>query len=152
MSRIGVGDTAPDFTRTDQNGESISLSQFRGEKVVVLYFYPKDDTPGCTAEACSFRDSYEVFTDLGAAVIGVSSDSESSHQRFAQRHQLPFHLLSDGDGSLRKKYGVPKMFLLPGRSTLVIDKQGIVRHVFDAQLRATKHVDEALEAVKRLAA
>ncbi len=150
MKRIGVGDEAPDFTKVDQKGETIQLSALRGEKVVVLYFYPKDDTPGCTAEACSFRDSYEDFVDLGAAVIGVSSDSENSHRAFAERHGLPFHLVSDGDGALRKAYGIPKMFLMPGRSTLVIDKEGVVRHVFDAQIRATKHVDEALEAVRKL--
>src|SRR5690606_28273327 len=135
MARICVGDKAPDFTKTDQHGESISLERFRDDKVVVVYFYPKDDTPGCTAEACSFRDSYEDFLGLGAAVIGVSSDDEASHRAFAERHKLPFHLVSDSDGSLRKRFGVPRMFLMPGRSTYVIDKTGVVRHMFDSQIR-----------------
>ena len=151
MARISVGDKAPDFNKTDQNGAPVSLEQFRGEKVVVLYFYPKDDTPGCTAEACSFRDNYEDFLEAGAAVIGVSSDDEASHKAFAERHKLPFHLVADTDGSLRKAYKVPRMFLMPGRSTYVIDKAGVVRHMFDSQIQAKRHVDEALEAVRTLA-
>jgi peroxiredoxin Q/BCP len=153
MASISVGASAPDFTKTTQNGDTISLSQFRGEKTVVLYFYPKDETPGCTAEACTFRDSFEDFVEAGAVVIGVSQDSEESHKRFAAHHRLPFLLVSDRDKALQKAYGVPKtMGLLPGRVTYVIDLQGTVQHVFNSQLNAKKHVREALEVVKRLAA
>lgn len=151
MATIGVGATAPDFTKTTQNGDTITLSQFRGNKTVVLYFYPKDETAGCTAEACTFRDSFEDFVEAGAVVIGVSQDSDESHRRFATHHSLPFLLVSDADKVLQKAYGVPKtMGLLPGRVTYVIDRQGKVQHVFSSQLNAAKHVREALEVVKRL--
>lgn len=151
MATIGVGQNAPDFTKTTQHGDSISLSHFRGDKTVVLYFYPKDETPGCTAEACTFRDSFQDFVDAGAVVIGVSQDSEESHRSFAEHHRLPFLLVSDGDRALQKAYGVPKtMGLLPGRVTFVIDREGTVRHVFNSQLNAKKHVREALDVVKRL--
>ena len=153
MASIGVGARAPDFTKTTQNGDAISLSQFRGEKTVVLYFYPKDETQGCTAEACTFRDSFEDFVEAGAVVIGVSQDSEKSHKRFATHHRLPFLLVSDRDKALQKAYGVPKtMGLLPGRVTYVIDRDGTVQHVFNSQLNVKKHVREALDVVKQLAA
>ena len=143
------GDTAPDFDLPTDAGGQFKLSAQRG-KAVVVYFYPKDDTPGCTAEACSFRDSYEEFSDAGAEVIGVSSDSASSHAKFAKRHKLPFTLLSDAKGEVRKKYGVPTTLgLLPGRVTFVIDKKGIVRHVFNSQLQATRHVSAALAALAK---
>ena len=152
MASISVGDTAPDFTKRTQKGEAITLSQFRGGKTVVLYFYPKDETPGCTAEACTFRDTFEDFVDAGAVVIGVSQDSDESHKKFAEHHRLPFLLVSDRDKSLQKAYGVPKtMGLLPGRVTYVIDRNGVVQHVFNSQLNAKKHVQEALDVVKRLA-
>jgi peroxiredoxin Q/BCP len=150
--KVQVGDQAPDFTLPNQAGESVSLSDFVGKTSIVLYFYPKDDTPGCTTEACAFRDSYEVFKDAGAEVIGVSSDSTSSHQQFAAKHRLPFVLLSDSNGSVRKRYGVPATFgLLPGRVTYIIDKQGIVRHIYSAQFAAEKHIDEALKTLQALA-
>lgn len=153
MSSIGVGDKAPEFKLRDQNGKEVSLAGFRGRKAVVLYFYPKDETPGCTKEACSFRDSYEDFVKAGAEVIGVSGDSVARHQAFAQHHGLPFTLLADEGNKLRKAYGVPAtLWILPGRVTYVIDKQGIVRHVFDSQLQATKHIDEALAVIRSLAA
>src|SRR5260221_14398258 len=115
---VQVGDHAPDFTLPNQSGEPVRLSDFLGKTDIVLYFYPKDDTSGCTTEACSFRDSYEVFKDAGAEVIGVSSDSAESHQRFAAKNRLPFILLSDAGGALRKRYGVSTTFgLLPGRVT-----------------------------------
>lgn len=153
MGTIGVGQTAPDFTKTTQRGDSISLSQFRGDKAVVLYFYPKDETPGCTAEACSFRDNFQDFVEAGAVVIGVSQDSEESHRGFAEHHRLPFLLVSDRDRAMQRAYGVPKtMGLLPGRVTFVIDREGTVQHVFNSQLNAKKHVREALEVVKRLSA
>jgi peroxiredoxin Q/BCP len=153
MASIGVGDAAPDFTKTTQNGDTISLSQYRGNKTVVLYFYPKDETPGCTAEACTFRDNFEDFVEAGAVVIGVSQDSEQSHKSFAEHHRLPFLLVSDCDKAIQKAYGVPKsMGLLPGRVTYVIDREGSVQHVFNSQLNAKKHVREALDVVKRLSA
>jgi peroxiredoxin Q/BCP len=147
-SGVKAGDEAPDFALPDAAGEVVKLSQFRG-RPVVLYFYPKDDTPGCTLEACAFRDQYEDFVDAGAEVIGVSSDSSASHEKFARRHRLPFTLLADRDAALRKRYGVPSTFgLLPGRVTYVIDASGIVRRVFDSQLAATRHVSEALDALR----
>ena len=149
---IRVGDTAPDFSLQAQTGETVSLSQFNGQKPVVLYFYPKDDTPGCTAESCSFRDSYEDFTEAGAVVLGVSSDSPESHQKFAAKYNLPFLLLSDTGSKVRKTYGVPATLgLLPGRVTYVIDQAGVVRHVFNSQFNPTAHVSEALTVLKSLA-
>src|SRR5271166_6434982 len=133
---VGVGDLAPDFTLPSSTGEMVSLSDFRGKSEVVLFFYPKDDTPGCTAEACSFRDSHEAFREAGAEVIGVSSDSSDSHRKFAGRYGLPFRLLSDPKGELRSRFGVPKTLgLLPGRVTYLIDRHGIVRHIFSSQLQ-----------------
>jgi peroxiredoxin Q/BCP len=152
-SKVQVGDLAPDFTLPTQSGEPITLSSFRGKKAVVLYFYPKDYTAGCTAEACAFRDSYEVFKDAGAEVIGVSSDSEESHRRFGASYQLPFLLVSDKQGALKKRYGASSMMgLLPGRVTYIIDKEGIVRHIFTSQFAAEKHVTVALETVTSLSA
>ncbi|HUI27333.1 MAG TPA: peroxiredoxin [Candidatus Kryptonia bacterium] len=148
---VDVGQPAPDFDLTDAQGKHVRLADFRGKRAVVLYFYPKDDTPGCTKEACSFRDSYESFKEAGAEVIGVSSDSEASHEKFASKFKLPFTLLADKGGAVRKQYGVPATLgLLPGRVTFVIDREGIVRHVFNSQLQATRHVDEALGILKRL--
>ena len=145
---VKVGQSAPDFTLPDRSGKTIRLGDYRGKKSVVLYFYPKDDTPGCTAESCEFRDRYQDFKDAGAEVIGVSSDTERSHGKFADKHNLPFVLLSDRGGTVRKKYGVPATLgLLPGRVTFVIDKQGVVRHVFNSQFQAKKHVAEAVAAL-----
>jgi peroxiredoxin Q/BCP len=148
---IQSGDKAPDFTLPSQKGEPVRLSDRIGERVIVLYFYPKDETPGCTAEACAFRDSYEVFTDAGAEVIGVSSDSVAKHAAFADHHELPFTLLSDAGGQVRKSYGVPSTLgLLPGRVTYVIDRDGIVRHIVNSQINIGKHIDTALTVVKQL--
>lgn len=148
---IKVGDSAPDFTLRSQSGESVTLSSFKDQKAVVLYFYPKDDTPGCTTESCTFRDSFQDFQDLGAEVIGISSDSPDSHQKFASKYSLPFTLVSDTDSSVRKSYGVPATLgLLPGRVTYVIDKNGTVRHLFNSQFTPKKHVDEALAVLKGL--
>ena len=146
-SGIAVGDRAPDFALPDRAGKTVHLSDFRG-KPVVLYFYPKDDTPGCTKESCSFRDQYQDFQEAGAEVIGVSSDSAESHEKFATKYRLPFVLLSDRGGATRKAYGVPSTLgVLPGRVTYVIDREGTVRHVFNSQLQATQHVAEALKAL-----
>src|SRR5438132_6403855 len=148
--KLQVGDPAPDFTLPSITGKSMSLSSFIGQKDIVLYFYPKDNTPGCVAEACAFRDSYEVFKDAGAEVIGVSSDSVESHRQFAARHQLPFILLSDVDGVIRKRYGVPTAFGLPGRVTYIIDRHGIVRHIFFSQFTSKRHVEEAIETLQKI--
>src|SRR5215471_3292873 len=150
---IQVGDKAPDFTLPSQSGEQVRLHDRLGERVVVLYFFPKDGTPGCTAEACAFRDSHEVFTDAGAEVIGVSSDSVDSHVAFAGRHKLPFTLLSDQGGQVRKSYGVPPVLgLLPGRVTYVIDREGTVRHVFNSMTNIGQHISDALKVVRELQA
>ncbi|MFQ4141570.1 peroxiredoxin [Chlorogloeopsis sp. ULAP02] len=144
---VKVGDTAPDFTLPSQDGTSVSLKDFRG-KSVVLYFYPKDDTPGCTVESCAFRDRYEVFQSAGAEIIGISGDSPESHQKFAAKYQLPFTLLSDKGDKVRKLYGATTAFgLIPGRVTYVIDKNGVVQYVFDSMLNFKAHVEESLKGL-----
>jgi thioredoxin-dependent peroxiredoxin len=150
---IQVGDKAPDFTLPSQSGEPVRLYDRLGGGAVVLYFYPKDDSRACTAEACAFRDSHEVFTDAGAQVIGVSSDSVDRHAAFAGRHNLPFTLLSDEGARARKEYGVPTTFgLIPGRVTYVIDRQGTVRHLFSSMTGIDQHVSEALRVVRQIQA
>src|SRR4051795_2801295 len=122
---IRAGDAAPDFTLPKQDGSSVRLKDLLGKGAVVLYFYPKDDTPGCTVEACSFRDAYEDFKEAGAEVVGISSDSAAAHRAFADKHRLPFLLVADEGGKVRKLYGVPSTFgLFPGRVTYVIDAGG----------------------------
>ncbi len=149
-STLGPGDAAPDFELVNQRGEPVRMADFEGRNLV-LFFYPKDDTPVCTQEACMFRDNYDAMQGASAAVLGVSSDSPESHQRFASKHGFPFDLLTDADGALRKAFGVPKTLgVLPGRVTFVIDKGGVIRHVTNSQLSAQKHVDEALAALARL--
>jgi thioredoxin-dependent peroxiredoxin len=150
---IRAGDKAPDFTLPSQSGEQVRLRDRLGQRVVVLYFYPKDDTRGCTAEACAFRDSYEVFIDAGADVIGISSDSVASHAAFANKHKLPFTLLSDKGGHVRKSYGVPAVLgLVPGRVTYVIDREGTVRHSFNSMTNIGQHISDALKVVRKLQA
>jgi thioredoxin-dependent peroxiredoxin len=152
-SGVQVGDKAPDFTLVSQSGEQVRLSDRLADRVVVLYFYPKDETRGCTAEACAFRDSHEVFAEAGAEVIGVSSDSAGKHAAFADHHQLPFTLLSDEGGRVRKSYGVPAVLgLIPGRVTYVIDRSGTVRHVFNSMTNIGQHVGDALAVVRQLQA
>jgi len=125
-------------------GDNVTLSEFLGKKNVILYFYPKDETPGCTKEACTFRDNYEQLTSLGAEVLGVSGQSVDSHNSFATHYGLPFLLLADVDNKVRELYGVPStMGFLPGRVTYIIDKKGIVRHIFNSQSQAQRHVEEA---------
>jgi len=146
-----VGDRAPEFRLLSGTGNFVSLSDFIGKKNLVLYFYPKDYTTGCTREACSFRDSYSAFKELDAEVVGISADSQSSHENFARDEQLPFPLLSDPDGSMRRAYGVkPSLGLIPGRTTFVIDKQGIIRQIYSSQIHPNKHVGEALTALRTL--
>jgi peroxiredoxin Q/BCP len=150
---IKVGDRAPDFELESLSGEKVRLSDFLGKKNVVLFFYPKDETAGCTLEACTFRDAYEDFVDVGAEVIGVSADSLESHKRFAYRHHLPFVLLSDPKGQVGARFDVRKALgIFPGRVTFLIDKEGIVRHVTDGRLRFKDHVTESLDALKKMSA
>ena len=148
MVNVKVGEEAPDFTLPDQDGKPVTLSSLRG-KNVVLYFYPKDFSMGCTKEACHFRDAFEDFTEEGAVVVGVSGDSIESHKKFIDAYLLPFTLLSDGNKDVRKLYGVSG-HLLPGRVTFVIDGKGVIRHIFSSQTNMKAHVDEAMNILKTL--
>jgi peroxiredoxin Q/BCP len=148
---IKVGDKAPDFTLPSQMGDNVTLNEYLGKKNIVLYFYPKDESPGCTKEACSFRDNYQQLADLGAEVLGVSGQSIESHLAFATHHGLPFLLLSDTDNKVRELYGVPAtMGIFPGRVTYIIDRKGIVGHIFNSQTHAERHVEEAKRTVEQL--
>ncbi len=148
---LQIGDKIPNFTAKDTNDNDFDSNTILGQKPVVIYFYPKDNTPGCTAQACSFRDQYEDFTDLGAEVIGISGDTVASHEKFAKRYKLPFLLLSDNSGKLRKLFGVKTnlLGLIPGRVTYVADKTGTIQLIFDSMM-ATKHIPKALEFLKKL--
>jgi len=152
MSKLSIGDTAPSFSLQNQDKHLISLSDYLGKKHLVVYFYPKDETPGCVKEACGFRDSYETFTEAGAEVIGISADSADSHKSFANNRKLPFQLLSDPDLAVSKAFGVEKsgFGLFPGRETFVIDKKGIIRLTFASSLQINKHIHTALSVIKEL--
>ena len=148
---LEIGTPAPDFELPNQHGQLIRLSVLLQKGPLVLYFYPKNETPGCTKEACGFRDSYEAFTDAGATVVGVSADNVDSHHAFAARYGLPFVLLSDTTGKVRKSYQVKKTLgIFPGRVTYVIDADGLIRQAFSSQLRALAHIDQALVTVRSL--
>jgi peroxiredoxin Q/BCP len=148
---LKVGDRVPYFTAKDTNGNLFDSTSILVKKPVVIYFYPKDETPGCTLQACAFRDQYQDFKDMGAEVIGISSDSETSHRRFIAKYQLPFTLLSDSDKQLRKLFGVPNAVfgLLPGRVTYVADATGKIFLIFDS-VNAVKHIPKAKEALKKI--
>jgi len=149
--QVKVGDKAPDFTLPSQMGDNVTLSEYLGKKNVVLYFYPKDETPGCIKEACTFRDNYEELTNLGAEVLGISGQSVESHKSFASHYGLPFILLADVDNKIRELYGVPStMGILPGRVTYIIDKKDLVRHIFVSQTNAQRHVEEAKNTLRLL--
>lgn len=151
LAKIAVGDKAPDFTLPSNTGETVTLSQFFGKKNVVLFFYPKDESRGCTKEACAFRDSYEVFKDLGAEVLGINVGDLESHQKFVNKYMLPFRLLVDEDNRVRELYGVPSTLgIVSGRVTYVIDKKGIVRHIFSSQFQPEKHIEEAISVLRTL--
>ncbi|MEX2169909.1 MAG: peroxiredoxin [Pirellulales bacterium] len=151
MKSIKVGDQAPDVILATHDGRRFSLADFQEKQAVVLFFYPKDNSRICTREACSFRDAYEEFVEAGAVVIGVSGDSIESHREFADEHQLPYLLVADTDGAVRRAFGVPKTLgLIPGRVTYVIDREGVVQSVFNAPLQSQRHVDEALKTVRDL--
>ena len=153
MSRPNVGDRAPDFRLPDANGATVRLSEILSKKAVVLYFYPKDETPGCTAESCAFRDAYDDFTAAGAEVVGVSRDDGASHGRFAAHHKLPFLLLSDREGGVHALYGIrTRLGFVRDRVTFVIDRAGIVRHVFTSMLDMQGNVNKALHIVRALVA
>jgi len=150
QNNIQVGDKIPVFSLKDQNGEEFDTSDYIGNTTMVIYFYPKDDTPGCTKEACKFRDSYEEFTDRNVKVIGISADDTQSHKDFAAKYNLPFTLLSDPDNKVRKLFGVKSnMFgMIPGRVTYIVNNKGIVQFMYDNMFNAEKHIDKALEALK----
>jgi len=149
-----IGDRVPSFELPDQDGTAVRFDDVRGTGPIVVFFYPKDETPVCTAEACSFRDAYSEFTAAGATVLGISSDDVASHKRFAEHHKLPYRLLADVGGVVRTRLGVPRgmLGLMDGRVTYILDKDGVVRHVHQAALQAQAHVDQAIAMVKKLAA
>ena len=142
----------PSFKALDENNNEIKIDDYLGKKSIVLFFYPKDNTPGCTAEVCSFRDQYELFSNLNCELFGISSDGVFSHSNFKEKYKLPFKLLSDPKGELRKLFKVPNSLfgLIPGRVTYVIDKNGIVKGTFNSQLNPNSHIKKALNCVKRL--
>jgi peroxiredoxin Q/BCP len=152
MNEIKIGNSIPAFKLPDQNGNLFDINSILGKKNLVIYFYPKDDSPGCTKEACSFRDQFEVFKEADAVIIGISGQSVKSHKEFAEKHRLRFTLLSDEGNKIREQFGVPTNFLglLPGRVTYIADKSGKVIYVFNSQIQAEKHVDEALRILKEL--
>jgi len=152
MNEIKIGSSIPAFTLPDQNGNLFDITSVIGKKNLVIYFYPKDDSPGCTAQACSFRDQFEVFREADAVIIGISGQSVESHKEFAEKHRLSFILLSDEGDKIRKQFGVPSnlLGLLPGRVTYIADKTGKVIYTFNSQMEAIRHVDEALRILKEL--
>jgi thioredoxin-dependent peroxiredoxin len=152
MNEIKIGSSIPPFTLADQNGNLFDINSVLGKKNLVIYFYPKDDSPGCTKEACSFRDQFEVFKEANAVIIGISGQSVKSHKEFAEKHRLSFTLLSDEGNKIRKKFGVPSdlLGLLPGRVTFIVDKMGKVIYIFNSQTQVTRHVDEALRILQAL--
>ncbi|MTV28357.1 peroxiredoxin [Nitriliruptoraceae bacterium ZYF776] len=149
--KVNKGSVPPPFTLKDQDGRNVSLSKFKG-KPVVLYFYPADETPGCTKQACAFRDSYEKFKKAGAQVVGISGDDAESHKAFAKKYRLPFTLLSDEGNKVRKEWGVPSDLFgtLPGRQTYVLDKNGVVQLIYNNQFQPEKHIDETLKLLQAL--
>ncbi len=147
---LQIGDAIPEFSLFDHTGKPRTNIECKG-KLLVLFFYPKDDTPGCTDEACGFRDKYNLFEILGAVVWGVNNDSEASHRKFAEKNELPFPLLCDEDNLLRKQFGVPKVLgLLDGRVTYIINSQGIICHVFKDLINGPQHVTEALRVLENI--
>ena len=151
--KVRTGDIAPDWTLPDKDGHAVRLADLLGSQAVVLFFYPKANTGGCTAEACAFRDSYEVFRSAGAEVVGISGDDPATLTDFAARNNLQFVLVSDSDNAVRKRYGATAMLgLMPGRVTYILDKHGVVRHVFASQLQFEKHVSELLRILDEIRA
>ncbi|XP_052200614.1 peroxiredoxin Q, chloroplastic [Diospyros lotus] len=151
FAKVNKGQVPPNFSLKDQNGRNVSLSKFKG-KPVVVYFYPADETPGCTKQACAFRDSYEKFKKAGAEVVGISGDDPSSHKAFATKYRLPYTLLSDEGNRVRKDWGVPADLFgtLPGRQTYVLDKKGVVQLIYNNQFQPEKHIDETLKLLQSI--
>ncbi|CAN4084677.1 unnamed protein product [Withania somnifera] len=151
VAKANKGSLPPPFTLKDQDGKNVSLSKFKG-KPVVVYFYPADETPGCTKQACAFRDSYEKFKKAGAEVVGISGDDPASHKAFAKKYRLPFTLLCDEGNKVRKEWGIPGDLFgtLPGRQTYVLDKNGVVQLIYNNQFQPEKHIDETLKLLQSL--
>lgn len=149
---LKLGATLPDITLKNQHNEAVRLHDYIGQNALVIYFYPKDETPGCTAEACSFRDRYEDFQEKGALVFGISRDSVQSHANFAKKHRLEFQLLSDPKGEAEKAFGVPRNLfgLLPGRVTYIFDQEGKLLYEFDSAIQVTKHISESLKVIEQI--
>ncbi len=147
---VSVGSKAPLFTLVGPGGKTFALADHLGKKILVIYFYPKDESYGCTKEACSFRDAYEDFTEAGAEVVGISSDDLASHEEFTSHHKLPFILLSDPDHKVARLYGVSTTFGISGRVTFIIDKEGVIRGRYSSQMNYNKHVAEALKTIKSI--
>ena len=152
MKKIEVGSKVPMFELKDQNGELFKLETVLGKNNLVIYFYPKDDSPGCTKEACSFRDQFKVFADADAIIIGISAQSVESHLKFAKKHRLNYTLLSDTRNEVRKLFGVQANFfgLIPGRVTYVVNKEGKIMYLFNSQIQAEKHVNETLRILQKI--
>jgi len=149
--KLSIGSKAPDFLLRDQDGNPVHFADRIGKKIIVLYFYPKDFTGGCTMEACAFRDGHEVFVNAGAEVIGVSADTPESHRAFADQYHLPFTLLSDPESKVAELYGLSKALgLFPARTTFVIDRDGVIRHIFESRTNMGAHIDEARKIVLEL--
>lgn len=150
MNKIKVGDKIPSFKLYDQNGKLFAINSTIG-KPLIIYFYPKNETPGCIKEACKFRDDFEIFKDLGATIIGISGDDVASHKKFGKKYNLPFTLLADTKNEVRRLFGVPKnLIFIPGRVTYVIDKDRIVRYIFNSQFKAEKHIENSLNVLREL--
>ncbi len=151
MGKLAAGDRAPDFTLKDQDGRPFTLSRQLEQGPLVLFFYPKDNSAGCTMQACAFRDAYQDFQDAGVEVIGISQDSEASHRSFIQGKQLPYRLLSDPGNRVGALYGVEsRLLVLRGRITFLVDQSGTIRAVFDSKLNVTGHVPAMLRAIETL--
>lgn len=151
---IQIGDVCPDFQLKNQHGQMIKISDFIGKKYLVIYFYPKDFTSGCTAEACYFRDNFEIFKEYDCEIFGISHDGIRSHRAFSKKHHLNFSLLSDPLGKVRRLFGVPRSFfgLIPGRVTYLIDKKGIVQGIYDSRINPWNHIQKALDKLELLKA
>lgn len=151
-SKLQIGDSIPNFTLKDQHGNDFSIENIIHKNVLVIYFYPKDDTPGCVKEACSFRDEFEDFKELNATIIGISSDNVNSHKKFAEKYNLPFTLLADTKKEVQKLFGVPKSFLgiIPGRVTYIVGKDGKIKYIFNSLSKAKQHIVEAKKIIENL--
>ncbi len=147
---LKVGDPVPSFTLPDQNGKPFNVGDYIGKKILVIYFYPKDESPVCTKEACAFRDKYEDFTQKGALVIGINSGTVESHKAFLEHYHLPFLLLSDTGNKVLEQFGVKSAFFMTGRETFVIDLGGKVAFTYNSMLKGTRHMEETLAFIEKM--